>query len=1379
MISVLYPNSKRYFFKTNNKYIDELIASKFSFTIFTAYPDGYPNIYPLQDKSNIIIIDKQENLPCIFKSSKYFYVICFDYNLVLIEGKDILYIIFYLLEIKNSKIYCFTNDIPEELQNSNISLINDDNIFKNEIKNFEEKIQFIVSQTHNSSKNNINSFWEKTRRTIFAFLIKKAYSNSKFDVIYHCREIFSQKVTEMLVKKNEFIEIRKLGHETSDVALIYLIKHEKLCAIKFFHDPNKKDDLYKNELSIYRKISHPLIPRLIGTVEGYGYPCIIIDFLDGITLQKINKKKFSVGMKIKFFFEILVIFRYIHSEGYMYIDLKPNNIFIVGYSLIFLFDFDRMIHVSSIGPDKEIYREFGHYYVAPEIVNEKTNLITQKVDIYSIGKIIEFMFLENKCEEFSQDNSKLIEKIYSQCTNINPESRPNISRLIEIFYDCFFIKISKISEIDTIKSINNINSNESFSFLIFLAEYQNSHAQYFLGEFYEEGKYFFKDINKAIHYFLLDLIELDLNLKIQYLEFFAKQNHSEAQYKLGVIYYENPNLKDSFNESIHYLLLSANQNNVNAREKLKKIFFEVDLSKLKFHIMTLYLIFSSDEGISEAQYQLGMIYYENRNLENSINESIHYLLLSAKQNNKRAREKLKEAFEKVDLNKLNFNLKIKYLEFAAKENHPEAQYQLGMIYYENQNLENSINESIHYLLLSAKQNNKRAREKLKEAFEKVDLNKLNFNLKIKYLEFAAKENHPEAQYQLGIIYYENQNLENSIHYLLLSANQNNINAIDKLKEIFKQIDLNQLDCSNQFVVKLMIEYLEFLSKENISEAHCQLGVLYSEGKHVNRNFNKSFNYFTKGAKQNHAESQYRLGVLIYENYRHSVKSIGYLLLSAKQNYKKAKEKLKEIFNEINIDLKIQYLKFVAGENIPEAQYQLGILYLEGKQVNKDIQTSKRYLTMAAVNKHQEAQHLLNSIYSEEIHHDSNHCSKLASDRKTNDNKNNNKTKENNIKEKSISSYTLEISDIEELCQLEIKKREKYEEYVKYENNKVLKYASKNSDDNKNKAKKRISQIYNLGKSRESKLSTKESFSEKIINIIDNFADILYKEEKGEENIYSLLDIISNIIKENKSYINVDKSVTDNIYQWICEIKEKKLDKSLLVSNLKDFIIFLQKFFSNKLYKTAINYYDGKEGQENLYKSIDYFKNAANYGHVEAQYNLGIIFSEDKIIKRNIDEAIKYFSLASAQNHSESQYRLGMIYYNGNYVQRNIEKAIYNLLMAADRNHPESQYQLGMIYYEGKYITRDIEKTIHYLQSAAEQNHSESQYYLGMIYYENENLEKSINKSIRYLLLSAKQNNTNAKEKLKEMFEKGDLSNYDVDLMIEYLEFLSNEVILEA
>lgn len=273
-------------------------------------------------------------------------------------------------------------------------------------------------------------FWNMILKSISAFLIKKAYSNSKFDVIQHSLGIFGQKITEKKIEDKKFIKLRNINISNSSVELIYHIPKELLLAKKIFND-DIIEDLYQNELSSYLNIQHPLIPQFFGVTNEGKRKCIVICFLDGTTLNKIDEMNLSKEMKVKFLFEILIIFKYIHSKGFIYRDLRPDNIMIVYNFLLFLFDFDRMIHVSNINEKNELFKGFGHYYYAPEIESE--NAITQKVDIYSIGKIMHFLLMRNKKENDSIQENLQLNEIYDQCIEKCPEKKTKYFILNQTF----------------------------------------------------------------------------------------------------------------------------------------------------------------------------------------------------------------------------------------------------------------------------------------------------------------------------------------------------------------------------------------------------------------------------------------------------------------------------------------------------------------------------------------------------------------------------------------------------------------------------------------------------------------------------------------------------------------------------------------------------------------------------------------------------------------------------------------------------------------------------------------------------------------------------------------------------------------------------------
>ena len=55
---------------------------------------------------------------------------------------------------------------------------------------------------------------------------------------------------------------------------------------------------------------------------------------------------------------------------------------------------------------------------------------------------------------------------------------------------------------------------------------------------------------------------------------------------------------------------------------------------------------------------------------------------------------------------------------------------------------------------------------------------------------------------------------------------------------------------------------------------------------------------------------------------------------------------------------------------------------------------------------------------------------------------------------------------------------------------------------------------------------------------------------------------------------------------------------------------------------------------------------AEFGHIEAQYNLGVMNYSGKGVEKNYKEAIKWFKRAAEGNHVKSQYNLGSMYSYG-------------------------------------------------------------------------------------------------------------------------------------
>ena len=113
-------------------------------------------------------------------------------------------------------------------------------------------------------------------------------------------------------------------------------------------------------------------------------------------------------------------------------------------------------------------------------------------------------------------------------------------------------------------------------------------------------------------------------------------------------------------------------------------------------------------------------------------------------------------------------------------------------------------------------------------------------------------------------------------------------------------------------------------------------------------------------------------------------------------------------------------------------------------------------------------------------------------------------------------------------------------------------------------------------------------------------------------------------------------------------------------------------------KSNIDYKKGLEAQkEHRYDAaFELFKKAANYGHPEAQFELGCCYGGAEGTVSDIPEAIKWFRKAAEQGHMEAQYRLGLFYQTGLGMSKSETEARFWFEKAAEQGHNDAPYHCG-------------------------------------------------------------------------------------------------------
>lgn len=195
-------------------------------------------------------------------------------------------------------------------------------------------------------------------------------------------------------------------------------RYGKLHALKtlqelYCNQPFYQQALYK-EFNIGYQLEHPHICHTLGWeyVTGIGQ-CIILEYIDGITLKEmIEKKTFNPELAYKIIIEVCEALHYLHKKQIVHRDLKPSNILIThNGNNVKLIDFS-----LSDCDDYDILKipAGTRYYLAPEILDTDTPLDSRS-DIYSLGIIIG--------EMATVLNDKKLAAISRKCTQRSPNKR--------------------------------------------------------------------------------------------------------------------------------------------------------------------------------------------------------------------------------------------------------------------------------------------------------------------------------------------------------------------------------------------------------------------------------------------------------------------------------------------------------------------------------------------------------------------------------------------------------------------------------------------------------------------------------------------------------------------------------------------------------------------------------------------------------------------------------------------------------------------------------------------------------------------------------------------------------------------------------------------
>jgi uncharacterized protein len=128
---------------------------------------------------------------------------------------------------------------------------------------------------------------------------------------------------------------------------------------------------------------------------------------------------------------------------------------------------------------------------------------------------------------------------------------------------------------------------------------------------------------------------------------------------------------------------------------------------------------------------------------------------------------------------------------------------------------------------------------------------------------------------------------------------------------------------------------------------------------------------------------------------------------------------------------------------------------------------------------------------------------------------------------------------------------------------------------------------------------------------------------------------------------------------------------------------------------------------------------AESGDREAQFWLGSIFVQGRLVQRDYEQAETWFLKSAEEGYAPAERALGLVY-----SHRDPAKAAMWLQRAAQKGDAEAQFDLGNAYEKGSFGTISYRQALNWLEKSAKQDHPEAQAMLAQMYEDGEGVKQN-------------------------------------------------------
>ena len=175
----------------------------------------------------------------------------------------------------------------------------------------------------------------------------------------------------------ESLDIRRCPDNSLDIENVSFSR-----ALKRFTDGYQKQLAFRDIPESMNSISN-----IQGIFEGNNTKYIAMSCQNGISIDEAELSLYDIFRLMR---AITLQIDNFHKNGYLYLDLKPENVILYPETpeLVMLFDFDSAIRADEVAAENV---SFTRKWSAPEIIQRNVRKIGIQSDIYSLGALFMYM----------------------------------------------------------------------------------------------------------------------------------------------------------------------------------------------------------------------------------------------------------------------------------------------------------------------------------------------------------------------------------------------------------------------------------------------------------------------------------------------------------------------------------------------------------------------------------------------------------------------------------------------------------------------------------------------------------------------------------------------------------------------------------------------------------------------------------------------------------------------------------------------------------------------------------------------------------------------------------------------------------------------------